>query len=196
MTYSKRRKHRLVADPDTIALLASGVRQELVDSLESLGGEAEAAELARELGRPVDGLYYHLDRLARAGLLDVLDAGGSRRYRLRTRPGEILGLDYRSGGAEAEQATGKVVEAMLKIAGRDFRAALQRADTVVDGPLRELWAARGRGWVDADELAEINALLARLSDLLHRPRAAGRDHLLSLCFVLAPLPEQPLRRGE
>jgi DNA-binding transcriptional ArsR family regulator len=48
--------------------LASPVRQEVVDLL-ARTGPVPATELARLTGRPTDGLYYHLRRLQRAGLI-------------------------------------------------------------------------------------------------------------------------------
>ncbi len=53
---------------------------------------------------------------------------------------------------------------MLRVAGRDFTRALADADTVAEGPLRELWAARDKGWVGNAELAEINRMLMRIDD--------------------------------
>ena len=38
-----------------IAALASPVRQEIIDTVELLGGSATIAELASQLGRPADG---------------------------------------------------------------------------------------------------------------------------------------------
>ncbi|UKE72448.1 hypothetical protein [Xanthomonas graminis] len=51
---------------------------------------------------------------------------------------------------------------------------------------RQLWAARNKGWVNHAELAEANALLERLCELLSRPRDPSRDRPMSLAFVLAP----------
>ena len=78
--------------------------------------------------------------------------------------------------------------------GYDSRA-LADADSVAEGPLRELWAARNKGWVGESELAEINRLLFRLNDLLHRPRSAKRGRLVALTWVLAPVDAKPARRA-
>lgn len=195
MAYRKRTAVRRIVDPAQIALFASGIRQEIVDTLESLGGEAEVAEIARQLGRPADGLYYHLDLLAKGGLLDAEEAGGARRYRLARKKDAVLQLDYRSGGEKACRASVRVIDSMLKIAGRDFREALADPHARIGGPRRDLWASRGKGWVSESELGEINRLLSRLNDLLRGPRRPGRDRLVSLCYVLAPVAAQPVRRG-
>ena len=47
----------------------STVRQEIVDTIEALGGDAAVADIAAHLGRPADGIYYHLRRLVDSGVL-------------------------------------------------------------------------------------------------------------------------------
>ncbi|TNJ35018.1 winged helix-turn-helix domain-containing protein [Arenimonas terrae] len=187
------RRHQVVRGAEQITLLASPVRQDLVDTLEALGGEADVAAVATQLGRPADGLYYHFDLLAKAGLLQRVDTDGARRYRIGQGRGAPLKLDYGSD-AESREAVGRVVDKLLQAARRDFHAALDEPGTVKEGPERELWAGRNKGWVHARDLAEANRLLTRLQQLLQGPRRVGRDRLVSLSFVLAPLPAAAGRR--
>ena len=188
--------------PEAIGALAAPARQEIVDTLEALGGEASVVELAQQLGRPADGLYYHLRLLCKAGLLDELtgrnQAGrGERRYRIAGRSARAktpLRLVYEPADRKNRVAVRRVVDGMLRIAGRDFAAAIASPDVVVDGARRELWAARGKGWVSATDLEEVNRLLQRLTDMLRQPRRGAGDQLVSLCFVLAPVAARPQRR--
>src|SRR5437667_11713853 len=55
--------------------LEAPVRQELIDLL-ARSGPSSAAELGRLVGRPADGLYYHLRVLQRAGLVSSANAPG------------------------------------------------------------------------------------------------------------------------
>jgi len=181
---------------DQVDLLASPARQEIVDTLEALGGEASVAQIAGALGRPSDGLYYHLRLLVRGGLLDELpDEGDGRRYRTRTRGGARLRLRYRPGDTANARAVARVAAGMLRIARRDFVAALRDPDVPVTGPGRTLWAARNKGWVGPAEIAEINRLLERILELLHRERDARRERLLAITWVVAPIEPSPARRG-
>ena len=85
---------------------------------------------------------------------------------------------------------------MLRAAGRDFDAAIARADVAVDGPRRELWAARVKGWLSPRELERVNALLLELATLLSSPRTPARERLYAFQFLLAPtLRERPARRA-
>jgi DNA-binding transcriptional ArsR family regulator len=195
----RRRAYRTIENPRAIEVLAYPLRQELVDTIEACGGEAAVSELAEQLGRPADGLYYHLRLLARAGLIAEL-AGRSangrreRRYRIAVRGRGTLRLAYHPEQPRHARAVRTVVGGMLRIARRDFDKAIADREVVVDGPARELWAARGKGWVDSRQLAELNDLLARAMAILDGPRTRARDRLVSVCYVLAPVRAAPSRR--
>jgi len=190
----------LLTDPGAIAALASPVRQEVFDTIDALGGTATIAELAAQLGRPADGLYYHVEVLRRAGLLSTAPDGRShagrpeRRYRIPVREGMRVSLGYRPREPRNAAAVRGVVGGMLRIARRDFDRALA-GDAVIDGARRELWAARRTGWVSDADLAAINRLLRELLAHLGRPRDESRRRMVSLCFVLAPMTARPTRRG-
>ncbi|QNH13728.1 helix-turn-helix domain-containing protein [Xanthomonas sp. SI] len=196
---TKKAQHPLdtaaIRDPAHIRLLASPVRQELVDTLASLGGEASVAELSEQLGRPADGLYYHLQLLAESELVrEGEGAAGERVFRLAGSAGVPLRLSYDLANAEAVAALAAYAKGLAQVAERDFQAALKQPGVEVDGPGRQLWAARNKGWLNEAELAEANALLERLCELLSRPRDPSRDRPMSLAFVLAPAAVRGRRR--
>jgi DNA-binding transcriptional ArsR family regulator len=178
-----------------IELLASPTRIEIIDTLEALGVPVSVAELAQQLGRPADGLYYHLRQLAKGGLIEEEAATEGRRYRLRARSGSRLSLRYRPGATANARAVGRVAASVLRVAERDFRRAIADPESVVEGPGRELWAARGKGWVGPGQLAEINRLLGQLMELLQQPKTPAQDTLIALSWVLTPLEAKSPRRG-
>src|SRR5262249_15330906 len=127
--------------------------------------------------------------------------GGRARHRGRRirrhdlaahRPGRPGLSSTRAKNAAAVRA---VVGGMLRIARRDFDRALV-GDVVVDGPRRELWAARGTGWASDAALAALNRLLVQIPRLLRGPRGGARRRMISLCYVLAPMTPRPRRRSE
>lgn len=185
----------LVEDPRKIALFATPVRVELVTAIQALGGTATVAELAVQLGRPADGLYYHLRALVRGGLLVEREGANGRSYQLAIPEGQSLRLRYKPGATANARSVAKVAASMSRLAQRDFQRALARPETVVEGPARELWAGRLRGWVDAGQLVEVNRLLHQLADLLLSTRPAGGGKLVALHWLLAPLDAQPARRA-
>ena len=187
---------RGVRDPAQVRLLSSPVRQEIVDTLAALGGEAGVADLADQLGRPADGLYYHLHALVSGGLVEELPAGGAeRRYRLAGDGSAPLRLVYDLADDGNTSELRAFAKSLLQIAERDFDNALEGGDAVVAGPARDLWASRNKGWLSSEDVAEVNALLKRLGELTSQPKAARRNRLASFAFVLAPIDAKPKRRG-
>src|SRR5215467_3085498 len=128
-----KRTARPIENAAEIELLASPARIELIDTLEALGGEASVAELAAQLGRPADGLYYHLRQLAEGGLLVETSTPEGRRY--RTPHGEHLRLHYRPGRNANAEAVDAVAASVLRVAGRDFKRAIANPHAAAEGAL-------------------------------------------------------------
>jgi DNA-binding transcriptional ArsR family regulator len=191
-----RLRPRQIDDPKRIRVLASPVRHEIVDTLSALGGTATVARLAEHLGRHADGLYYHLNLLKKAQLVEELaDERGERAFRLAGSGKAPLRLAYRVARGGNGNALETYARGLLKVAQRDFTQALGIPEVVAGGPRRQLWAARNKGWVSAADLAEVNSLLERLCTLTSQKRDESRDLLVSLAFVLAPLEQRAKRRG-
>ena len=176
-----------IRDVRQIRLLASPVRQTIVDTLEASGARS-AAQLARILGCPADALYYHLRRLTRAGLLiSVGRAGRIGRpggvFALRRKPTR---LHYDPSNRSNRRAVTAVVASMLRDATRTFARGMLR-HPVVDGRRRNLWAGRRTGWLTPSELQELNRLLRRIVRLMEQG-APGRKkvRLYEMTFALAP----------
>jgi len=181
-----------------LGALVSTVRQEIVDTIESIGADVAVADIAAQLGRPADGLYYHLRRLVDSGVLragEDSDDGRGRRYSTTAPRGTRVRLKYGRHSRSDVATVAKLVAGLVRTAERDFRQALHSGSATGEGPRRDLWASRLKGWVGPGELREINALLVRLSELLHQPRSAERTRLIALAWVLAPVDSKPLRRG-
>ena len=177
---------RAIRHPAQIRLLSSPVRHELADTLASLGGEATVATLAEQLGRPADGLYYHLQLLVDGGLVHERQGiDGERIFTLAGDGPAPLRLSYDLASDEACQALAAYVKGLLHVAQSDFLAGLKLGAIEVKGRRRRLWAARNKGWLSPAELEEANTLLERLCELLSHPRDASRVLPMSLAFVLA-----------
>jgi DNA-binding transcriptional ArsR family regulator len=184
----------IVEDAGQIELLASPARIEIMDTLDALGCAVTVAELASAMGRAADGLYYHLRQLADGGLIEEEELPAGRTYRTRMRPGRRVALRYTPGKNANARAVRRVAASIARVSERDFARALARPETVAEGAARELWAGRAKSWVGEAELKEINALLGQLLDVLHRGRSAGKDRLIAVSWVLAPVAAKPARR--
>jgi DNA-binding transcriptional ArsR family regulator len=196
---ARRKPPMVVSRPAQLRALASPVRQEIVDTVQALG-QAAVTEIATHLGRPADGLYYHLRALQSAGLLRV---AGERRGRdgrpqalySTTAPERGMRLRYERDKPAALRPLKRLVGSMLRTAQRDFERGLGEPARVLDGPRRELWAARANGWLSDAELAELNRLLRSVNALLARGPGPGRRRMASITFVLAPVAARPPRRA-
>ncbi|GGA70886.1 hypothetical protein GCM10011521_06260 [Arenimonas soli] len=192
-----------VETPRQLRALASTLRQELVDLVQALG-QASIPELAAQLQRPADALYYHVRALERAGLLVTVGSRQRGRHVEKLystpEPASRLKLRYRSGKPTATKPLRDLVASMLRGARRDFDRAIADPDCVLDGELRELWAGRAVGWVTPSELRRLNQLLEEAGALLSSARSPARNRMYALQFLLSPSdlprrPAPPMKRG-
>jgi len=169
-----------------LTCLAAAARQEIFDVLEQMG-TVSVAELAAVLGRPADGLYFHLRALTRAGLV--------RKAAQRTRAGRTemlyctvkpeVQLGYEPQNSANRHAVSAIVASMLRLANRDFRRSLQGGQVVVSGAQRELWAWRKVGRLSRGEVARLNHRIRELAKAVSVPRGDGR--LYGVTVILTPL---------
>ena len=153
-------------------------------------GTVSVAELAAALGKPADSLYYHLRILQKAGLVvedgSRQEAGHSER--LYRAVASDLRLAYTPGLKGNAEAVTPIVDSMLRLTSRDFKAAFENGTTVVEGPQRELWAARTTGWLTEQQVEELNRHLASMMQItVSSPPRDGVERLYALTMVLTPL---------
>ena len=179
--------------PRQIQALASGIRQDIVDALES-NGPSSLRELGALLGLRPDALYYHVRVLREAGL--VIDGGEERAdpsapaiIDLAIRPSQ---LRYAPADRRNRESVCAVVASMTRSAERRFRRAFRPGRSVVEGPHRDLWAGRCQGWLADEDLEQVNAHLAAILEIIRarqRP-STGNAKRRELTFVLVPLADR------
>jgi len=192
---STKEQYYYIEKADQLELLASPVRQNILDSLESMG-PSSVTELARAVGLSADSLYYHVKKLTTAGL--IVESGtrpsDRRDESVYSLPSSRIRLRYNPKKREQARAAGKIVNAMLRTGGRDFQAGLDSNEAVADGAQRNLWGARLKGWLDAGQLREVNKLLEQLHDVFNASAPNPDKTLCALTWSMAPVEAQPVRR--
>jgi predicted ArsR family transcriptional regulator len=160
------------------------MRQELLDVLDA-AGPCAIAELAERLGRAPDSLYFHVRLLVRVGLVVEVERRkmGRHAFLVYDLAGRPLTIDRSRARRDDLQ---RVVGGILRLAARDYRRGLGDAATVAEGPRRNHWGGRVRGWLDTAQLARLNELMERLSDLVRGGRPGPGRQPLALAWVLAP----------
>ena len=169
-----------------LSALASPARQEILDVL-SRTGPATAADLGRLLGRPSDGLYYHLRSLESVGLVAQDGARlhrGRREALYQTVHAEpsLRHLPTPRGNTPAVTA---IVAAMLRLGIRDFRRAAAEHSVETRGPRREIWALRATGWLSPGDLEVVNRRIVALRSAVARRSPDAR--LFGITILLTPL---------
>jgi len=175
--------------PAQLRALASPLRQELLDLLESAGPLSIAA-LGAQLGRAPDALYFHVRKLVRVGLVreHARERDGRHAFAVYDAIGRPLRIDRERAPRRELDA---VVGGILRLAARDFRRASASGRAIAQGSARNHCGARVRGWLDAAQLAEVNALLERLGACVREGRPGPGRQPIALAYVLAPVPPTP-----
>jgi hypothetical protein len=175
-----------IETPAQLRSLASPVRQEIVDVLVS-AGPASISDIAGYLGRPADGLYFHIRNLLRSGLL--IERPPRIRGRHVAALYDVLGRPLRIRWLpERHPAVVRVMRGALRLAARELERSLGRPYASTDGPARTLWSGRSKGWVSPADLRRINALISKLTALLQRGKPGRGRTLQTFTFVSAPTP--------
>jgi DNA-binding transcriptional ArsR family regulator len=169
------------------ALLASPARLEVIEALDALG-RASARELATHLGRPPGAVYHHVRTLTQAGLfIEVGVRRGSRRpeviYGLVAPRLAVAAGASRSGDRRAL----RTLQAVLRQAGRDVEAALDRGPALLKG---RFYGGQVGSALTAGEVKRVLALTNEIEALLRRAkrkRSARVDDVYRWTSVFVPL---------
>lgn len=186
-----------ISQADQIAVLASPLRQEILDVL-ARTPDASVAAIAAALGRPADALYYHLRALMRVGLIVLSGrARGQRRLEALYRTANPdLKLAHTPESPVNLAVVSRAITSMLRLGTRDFRRALSSREASAPGLRRELTAARVTGWLAAADVAEVHRLFKRIVRILDRSQAGRGTRLFAVTYLLVPLDRRPRRQKE
>ncbi len=185
-----------VNSPDQLKLLTSPIRLAVIDSI-AVMSTASISDVALDLGVPADSLYYHVKKLVSSGLL--IEKGiqeTSRRDEIvYSLPKPKLRIKYDLKNPANSKIIAKIFNSILRSTGKNFETAFSNPNSIVEGKKRNLWGAQLRGWLNDQELEEINVLLNQLHDIFDNAEKKEDKKLHSITWVLTPLSEQPKRRA-
>jgi DNA-binding transcriptional ArsR family regulator len=187
-----------IRDRSAARAIVAPLRQDIVDALDA-AGPCSIAELAELLGRPADSLYFHLRKLEKVGLIVEVERRreGRHVFRVYDVPGHPMTLRYAPPIRAADLAG--IARSAFRAATKDFAGAVGD-ESVADkqGPERELWMARAKGWLTKAQLHRVNALLAEVLATVRAgkgrrlsarpgPERAAHQKLFALTFGFAPV---------
>jgi DNA-binding transcriptional ArsR family regulator len=167
-----------------------------VEILGLFGGDEvlSVSDMARLTGRPATSLYHHVGVLEDAGILEAAGTRpkGKRFEKLYRAADAVVELEYDCEDEAARAQVAQTIAAAFRMAERDFNAALERDDLLVEGPLRNSLSFRVHMRASPDFIGELNERLDAITELITgqigRPcEPNSRDQFLSLTLALLPL---------
>gem|GEM_PF-596500 len=180
------------SEPDQRAAMSSPLRLEIL-GLFTADEPLAIADMAALMGRTASSLYYHVDILEKARLLQRtgIRPKGKRYEALFFPAASRIELEAEKDRESAEFAL-KTMSSAFRMAERDMDASFRRRDCVSEGPGRNIHAYRMHLRASPKLLAGINEHLTAIEDLLvaesdRDPGPSPDDQHLSLTLALLPL---------
>lgn len=187
-----RKPVHLVTDPAVWKTLFAPVRAEILETLRMLG-PCGIADVARQLDRPADALYRHVEKLVATGI--VVEIGsrptGRRTERVYDLVADDLGARFKGASSRAvNDAYLTTANTLLKMTARTFRDAAAAGELVglgLDKPCNTR-AFFEHVWLTPADFDELNAIFRRLNAFLNTKKTRSADTRLQLVSVLtAPI---------
>ena len=186
----KTKAKHLTLEPEAIVELFKPARLEIFESLQ-VAGASSAADLAERLGRKVDTLYYHLKKLQAIGVIMASKEGTGGGL---GRPGVVyelvahrVGMNLDLTSPRAREALVKGSSAVLRLADRDVKDALDLPNTRLEGSRRNMLVRRYRARLTPADLKLANSHIATLHALFTDRSGASKGKFHVITTVLAPL---------
>jgi hypothetical protein len=183
--------------------ILSPVRREIVDSMQKLG-PCSIADVARDTGRPADGLYRHVAVLVKSGFLKDAGTRTGRRNAERlydAAANEFLAPRVRRDATGAErEAIVRTAEALAKSSVRALRGSAASGRIHCEADSRNFTLIHVTSWLTPTRFEELRALVFRMNALLERGRRDRTGDPYEVFALATPVtrrpgPDAPARTG-
>ena len=180
-----------IDQPGQLAALASPVRVELLELI-GLWGPCAVADVARRMGRRPDSLYYPVRKLLEVGLLEHVGdrPAGHRTEAVYRLPAQELEMPRHSEGELARESTRKAIDSILRLAGRELKAALEDDEALDEGPERNLYGRRMRARLSKKALRELNGHVTAIEELFTQAalKPVRAESSVAVTLTMTPVP--------
>src|SRR5262249_25756165 len=96
-------------------------------------------------------------------------------------------LGYRAGRGAQARATVRTARVLLRLAARDFAAAIAMPGASTEGPQRSLWCGRCKGWLTRRDPTRLNPHLRAIPRLFGSGQGRRGARLHSFVFASTPV---------
>ena len=170
---------------DQLQALESPMRQRIVATLEDRG-PSTVAEIAEDMGRIPESLYYHVRMLVDVELLVVCDqrGAGRRQEAVYRSVAPVLRLDYENRDDDWNRGLERAASAYLRAAGRQYAEALTSPEVRRSGDRREVRVMQINVRLGEEALAEVHRRMDELHDYCVDEHRKGEGTFYSLTALL------------
>lgn len=151
--------------PLQIRALCSPMRHEIHQVVLSQG-RASIREIAEQMGRKPVSLYRHIDQLVEVGLLIEEGTVETSRRDAKVYSTNLEFMRYRPRRPEMLDALSEFAHASMKDTGKKVTRSIQSGKAVLPVPLRDTFIGSPAGWLDDEELGELNEHIDSIIELL------------------------------
>ncbi len=174
------------------AMTQSTVRMEIMDAISDIS-PCSIAELAVELKRTPQSLYYHMDILTDVKLVAQVGTrkSGKRDEALYELASKWFRL-VRNDDPIRANALIKMNETVIRLTRKNYRDAFKKNLVQEINGIENIYFRRQRGRLTDKNMKKVHALLNEIGELLEAGKQAKEGNLYSLSFFVSPLePHQP-----
>jgi DNA-binding Lrp family transcriptional regulator len=172
----------------------SPVRRQIVESMQRQG-PCSIAEVARDIGRPADGLYRHVAVLVKSGFLREIGKRAAQRN--IGRMFDATANDFlaprigRRASADARNTVVQTAEALAKSSIRALRGSAAAGRIHCERGDRNFVVMHVNSWLTPARFSEVRALVIRLASIIERGRTDRTGEPYEVFAIAAPV----TRRG-
>jgi len=169
------------------AITQSTVRLEIMDAISDIA-PCSISELAEELARSPQSLYYHIDILRDVGLVEQVGArkAGKRDeavYDLASRWFRFVDND----DPKRQETLLKLNETVLRLTRKSYEEALRNGYVRRINGHENIYFRRQRGRLTDEALEKVYEHINAIGDLLEAGKASGEGDLYSISLFISPL---------
>jgi len=169
------------------AVTESMVRLEIMEALPDLV-PCSISELAKDLGRTPQSLYYHVEILTAVGLINQV---GSRRAGKRDEAVYDLPAKWvrfvNNNDPDSRETLFKLAHTILRIAEKNYQQAYHRGFVTQVGDVENIYLRRQRGRLTDEALQKVREHINAIGELFENGKAEDRGNSYGLSVVLTPL---------
>ncbi|MFG0329970.1 MAG: helix-turn-helix domain-containing protein [Phycisphaerales bacterium] len=188
----KRKDILILSEEQREAITGSSARLEIIDTIFGLA-PCSIAELAEELQRSPQSLYYHINILVDCGLLKQVGTrkSGKRDEAIYDLAAQHLRL---TPGRDDEKAYRRAMlrfnSTIIRLTERNYREAFdQKLVRTVNKKRQNIYTRRQRAWLTDEDIEKVYKHIDAIGEILLRGNKRRTGQAFAMTTVLAPLTE-------